>query len=211
MLLLVGLGNPGQKYAGNRHNIGAMAVDEIIRQHSLGAPRARAQPKGVFSEGLIDGIKITTLLPLTFMNDSGKAVGDAMRYWRLEPKDVFVLHDELDLAPAMVRAKLGGGHAGHNGLRSIDSHIGKNYWRVRLGIGHPGEKKKVTGYVLRDFPKADKQWISKTIEAVAKAIPLLLQGDSPAFANQVSLLTQPKKPKNLEGSHALSSGIRKVK
>ena len=127
MLLLVGLGNPGQKYAGNRHNIGAMAVDEIVRQHSLGAPRSRAQPKGVFSEGLIDGIKITTLLPLTFMNDSGKAVGDAMRYWRLEPKDVFVLHDELDLAPAMVRAKLGGGHAGHNGLRSIDSHIGKNY------------------------------------------------------------------------------------
>jgi PTH1 family peptidyl-tRNA hydrolase len=188
-----------------------MAVDEIVRQHSLGAPRTRAQPKGVFSEGLIDGIKITTLLPLTFMNDSGKAVGDAMRYWRLEPKDVFVLHDELDLAPAIVKAKLGGGHAGHNGLRSIDSHISKSYWRVRLGIGHPGEKKKVTGYVLRDFPKADKQWVSRTIEAVAKAIPLLLQGDPPAFTNQLGLLTQPNKPKNLQGGHALSSGLRKVK
>ena len=211
MLLLVGLRNPGQKYAGNRHNIGAMAVDEIVRQHRFSAPRAKAQPKGVFSEGLIDGVKITTLLPLTFMNDSGKAVGDAMRYWRLEPKDVFVLHDELDLAPAMVRAKLGGGHAGHNGLRSIDSHIGKNYWRVRLGIGHPGEKKKVTGYVLRDFPKADKKWVSKTIEAVAKAIPLLLQGDCPAFTNQVGLLTKPNKPKKLQDGTSVSPGLREDK
>ena len=188
-----------------------MAVDEIVRQHSLGAPRARAQPKGVFSEGLIDGIKITTLLPLTFMNDSGKAIGDAMRYWRLEPKDVFVLHDELDLAPAIVKAKIGGGHAGHNGLRSIESHIGKNYWRVRLGVGHPGEKEKVASYVLRDFPKADKKWVSKTIEAVAKAIPLLLQGDSPAFTNQVGLLTKPNKPKKRQDGTSLSPGLREDK
>jgi PTH1 family peptidyl-tRNA hydrolase len=211
MLLLVGLGNPGQKYAENRHNIGVMAAHEIIRQHGFGTPRAKSQPKGIFCEGQIEGIKIITLLPLTFMNDSGKAVGDAMRYWKLEPKDVFVLHDELDLAPAIVRAKLGGGNAGHNGLRSIDSHIGKNYWRVRLGIGHPGDKKKVTGYVLRDFPKADKQWVSKTIEAVAKAIPLLLRGDSPAFTNQVGLLTKPNKPQDLQGSVVLPSRLRKGK
>ena len=211
MLLLVGLGNPGQEYARNRHNIGAMAVDEIIRQHSFSAPKARSRPQGVFSEGLIDGVKITTLLPLTFMNDSGKAVGDAMRYWRLQPKDIFVLHDELELAPAKVRAKLGGGHAGHNGLRSIDSHIGKNYWRVRLGVGHPGEKGRVTGYVLRNFSKADRQWLAKTMEAVANAIPLLLKGDSPAFTNQVGLLTQPNKPKNRLDGIALSSGLKKDK
>ena len=211
MLLLVGLGNPGQEYAKNRHNIGAMAVDEIIRQHGFSAPRARSRPQGIFSEGLIDGVKITTLLPLTFMNDSGKAVGDAMRYWRLEPKDIFVLHDELDLAPAKVKAKLGGGHAGHNGLRSIDSHIGKNYWRVRLGVGHPGEKARVTGYVLRDFSKAEKHWVSQTIEAVAKAIPLLLKGDGPAFANQIGLLTQPNISKNSQDGIALSSGLKKEK
>ena len=211
MLLLVGIGNPGQEYARNRHNIGAMAVDEIVRHHGFSAPKAKSRPQGIFSEGVIDGVKITTLLPLTFMNDSGKAVGDAMRYWRLEPKDIFVLHDELDLAPAKVRAKLGGGHAGHNGLRSIDSHIGKNYWRVRLGVGHPGEKARVTGYVLRDFSKAEKQWVSQTIEAVAKAIPLLLKGDGPAFANQVGLLTQPNKPTNPQGGIALSSELKKEK
>ena len=211
MLLLVGIGNPGQEYAKNRHNIGAMAVDEIVRCHGFSAPRARSRPQGIFSEGSIDGVKITTLLPLTFMNDSGKAVGDAMRYWRLEPKDIFVLHDELDLAPAKVKAKLGGGHAGHNGLRSIDSHIGKNYWRVRLGVGHPGEKARVTGYVLRDFSKAEKQWVSQTIEAVAKAIPLLLKGDGPAFANQVGLLTQQNKPKNLKDGIVSPYGLKKEK
>lgn len=211
MLLLVGLGNPGQKYARNRHNIGAMAVDEIVRRHSFSVPRARSRPQGIFSEGLIDGVKIITLLPLTFMNDSGKAVGDAMRYWKLEPKDIFVLHDELDLGPAKMRAKLGGGHAGHNGLRSIDSHIGKNYWRVRLGVGHPGGKERVTGYVLRDFSKADKEWVSKTIEAVAKAIPLLLKGDGSAFTNQFGLLTQPHTPKNRQDGIALSSGPKKDK
>ncbi len=205
MLLLVGLGNPGQEYAGNRHNIGAMAVDEIIRRYGFSAPRTRSRPQGVFSEGLIDGTKITALKPLTYMNDSGKAVGDAMRYWRMDPNDIFVLHDELDLAPAKVRAKLGGGHAGHNGLRSIDSHIGKDYWRVRLGVGHPGDKGRVTGHVLRDFSKADKQWLSPMLDAVADAIPLLLNGDGAAFTSRVALLTQPPKPKKSpEDAAALS-------
>ncbi|NKB19517.1 MAG: aminoacyl-tRNA hydrolase [Alphaproteobacteria bacterium] len=195
MLLLVGLGNPGQEYAGNRHNIGAMAVDEIAHCYGFSTPRTRSRPQGVFSEGFIDGVKVTILKPLTYMNDSGKAVGDAMRYWRLEPKNIFILHDELDLAPAKVRAKLGGGHAGHNGLRSIDSHIGKDYWRVRLGVGHPGDKGRVTGHVLRDFSKADKQWLTKTLEAVADAIPLLLKGDGAAFTSRVGLLNQSPKTK----------------
>jgi len=194
MLLLVGLGNPGQEYAGNRHNIGAMAVDEIVHRYGFSAPKTRSRPQGVFSEGIIDGIKVTTLKPLTYMNNSGKAVGDAMRYWRLDSQDIFVLHDELDLAPAKVRTKLGGGHAGHNGLRSIDSHIGKDYWRVRLGVGHPGDKGRVTGHVLRNFSKADKQWLDKTLDAVADAIPLLLNRDAAAFTSRVALLTQPPKP-----------------
>ena len=196
MLLLVGLGNPGQEYAGNRHNIGGMAVDEIVRRHGFSAPKTQSRPQGVFSEGIIDGVKVITIKPLIYMNLSGKAIGDAMRYWSLEPQDIFVLHDELDLPTAKVRAKLGGGHAGHNGLRSIDSHIGKDYWRVRLGIGHPGDKGQVTGHVLRDFSKSDKQWLAKTLDAVADAIPLLLNGDGAAFTSRVALLTQPPKPKN---------------
>jgi len=209
MLLLVGLGNPGQEYAGNRHNIGAMAVDEIVRRHGFSTPRTRSRPQGVFSEGIIDGVKVTTLKPLTYMNDSGKAVGDAMRYWRLETQEIFVLHDELDLAPAKVRAKLGGGHAGHNGLRSIDSHIGKDYWRVRLGVGHPGDKERVTGHVLRDFSKADKQWLDKTLDAVADAIPLLLTGDGAGFTSRVALLTQPPKPKKSQDGTDASSEPKK--
>ena len=209
MLLLVGLGNPGQEYAGNRHNIGAMAVDEIVRRYGFSAPNTRSRPQGVFSEGIIDGVKVTTLKPLTYMNDSGKAVGDAMRYWRLEPQDIFVLHDELDLPPAKVRAKLGGGHAGHNGLRSIDSHIGKDYWRVRLGVGHPGDKGRVTGHVLRDFSKADKQWVDKTLDAVADAIPHLLNSDSSAFTSRVALLTQPPKATKSQDDADASSESKK--
>ncbi|MBK19522.1 MAG: aminoacyl-tRNA hydrolase [Rhodospirillaceae bacterium] len=211
MLLLVGLGNPGQEYAGNRHNIGAMVVDEIVRRHGFSSPRTRSRPQGIFSEGLVEATKIVTLKPLTYMNDSGQAVGDAMRYWRLEPNEIFVLHDELDLAPGKVRAKRGGGHAGHNGLRSIDSHIGQDYWRVRIGVGHPGDKDRVTGHVLRDFSKADKDWVTNTLDAIADAIPLLFDGDAAAFTTRVALLTQPLKSKKEAGDAAPSTENTKEK
>ena len=195
MLLLVGLGNPGQDHAGNRHNIGFMAVDEIVRRYGLPTPRSKSRPHGLFSEGRIDGERVIVLKPLTYMNESGQAVGAAVRYYKLEPADVFVFHDELDLPAGKVRAKCGGGHAGHNGLRSIDSHIGRDYWRVRLGIGHPGDRNRVTGHVLKDFSKADRQWVDKMVEAVADATPLLLAGKEADFMTRVSLLTQPPKPK----------------
>jgi PTH1 family peptidyl-tRNA hydrolase len=196
MLLLVGLGNPGRDYAGNRHNIGFMVVDEIVRCYGLPALRSKSRPHGMFSEGRIDGEKVIVLKPLTYMNESGQAVGAAMRYYKLEPADVFVFHDELDLAAGKVRAKLGGGNAGHNGLRSIDSHIGRDYWRVRLGIGHPGDRNRVTGHVLKDFSKADRPWVEKMVEAVADAVPLLLAEKEADFMTRVALLTQPAKPKN---------------
>jgi PTH1 family peptidyl-tRNA hydrolase len=196
MFLLVGLGNPGQGYARNRHNIGAMAVDEIVRRHRLSAPRTRTRPHGVFCEGSIEGDKIVTLKTLCYMNESGGPVGAAMRYWRIEPEGVIVFHDDLDLAPGKIRVKLGGGHGGHNGLRSIDSHIGRDYWRVRIGIGHPGDKSRVTGHVLKDFAKADQTWINKTLDAAADALPILLSGDGPGFMTKFALLTQPPKVKS---------------
>jgi PTH1 family peptidyl-tRNA hydrolase len=199
MLLLVGLGNPGREYAGNRHNVGFMAVDEIVRRHRLGAPRTRTRPHGIFSEGSVDGNKVVVLKPLSYMNESGRPVGEAMRYWRLEPAQVFVFYDELDLAPGKVRVKQGGGAAGHNGIRSIDSHIGSAFWRIRLGIGHPGDRDRVTGHVLRDFAKADRTWLEPMLEAVADALPILLAGDGPGFMTRVALLTQPPKPRAKDG------------
>ncbi len=193
MLLLVGLGNPGAKYAGNRHNVGYMAADEIIRRHGLAAPKTRSRPHGMFSEGMIGNDKAVILKPLSFMNESGRPVAEAMHYWRIEPHDVFVFYDELDLAPGKVRVKRGGGAAGHNGIRSIDRHIGNDFWRIRLGIGHPGEKGRVTGHVLRDFTKADRAWLDPTLEAVADATPILLSGDAPGFMTRVALATQPPK------------------
>ena len=195
MLLLVGLGNPGRDYAGNRHNIGFMAVDEIVRRYGLSAPKSRSRPHGMFSEGRIDGERVIVLKPLTYMNLSGQAVGAAVRYFKLEPGNVFVFHDEIDLAAGKVRAKRGGGNAGHNGLRSIDAHIGPDYWRVRLGIGHPGDRNRVRGHVLKDFSKADRPWVTKMVEAVADAVPLLLAGKQADFMTRVALLTQPPKPK----------------
>jgi PTH1 family peptidyl-tRNA hydrolase len=149
----------------------------------------------MLGEGAIDGARVIILKPLTFMNNSGQAVGEAVRYYKLEPADVFVFHDELDLAAGKVRAKLGGGNAGHNGLRSIDSHIGREYWRVRLGIGHPGDPVRVHGHVLRDFAKSDRPWVEKMLEAVSDAVPLLLAGREADFMTRVALLTQPPKPK----------------
>ena len=195
MLLLVGLGNPGRDAGDNRHNIGFMAVDAVIARFGLGAPRARRRPAGLFSDGVIDGDKVMVLKPRTYMNESGRAVGAAVRYWNLAPEDVMVFHDELDLAPGKVRVKRGGGHGGHNGLRSIDSHIGRDYRRVRLGIGHPGDRDRVTGHVLRNFSKADRVWLEPFLDAVAAATPMLIAGDDAGFMTRVALLTQPAKPK----------------
>ncbi|MBX3496331.1 MAG: aminoacyl-tRNA hydrolase [Parvibaculum sp.] len=190
MILLVGLGNPGEKYARNRHNIGFMAADAIVRRHSFAAPRARFQ--GLVSEGTLDGEKAIVLKPTTYMNESGRAVGEAMRFYKIEPADVIVFHDELDLAPAKLRIKTGGGAAGHNGIRSIAAHIGPDFRRVRIGIGHPGEKDRVLGAVLGDFSKAEmKDWVEPLIDAIADAAPLLAEGKDATFANKVHLALNP--------------------
>jgi PTH1 family peptidyl-tRNA hydrolase len=193
MLLLVGLGNPGPKYAHNRHNIGFMAVDAIVRRHSFHAGRARFQ--AVCAEGLIAGRKTLAMAPTTFMNESGRAVGEAVRFFKLDPRQVVVLHDELDLAFGKVRTKLGGGHAGHNGLRSIDHHIGPDFWRIRIGIGHPGDKERVLGHVLSDFAKADQPMLERIIDAIADAAPLIAKEDFNGFMTRVALLVNPPKPK----------------
>lgn len=192
MLLVVGLGNPGPGHAGNRHNIGFMAVDEVVRRHDFGALRARFD--GLIGEGKVAGTRVLALKPLTYMNDSGRSVGQAMRYFKLDPSQVTVIHDELDLAAGKVKVKIGGGPAGHNGLRSIDEHIGQNYRRVRLGIGHPGVRELVHGYVLQDFAKAEQAWVVKLVEAVAEALPILVAGDDNGFMNKVTVLTRPPRP-----------------
>ncbi len=193
MLLLVGLGNPGPKYEKNRHNIGFMAVDEIVRRHSFGPWRARFQ--GLTAEGRIADEKVLALKPSTFMNDSGRAVGEAMRFYKLAPSDVIVVYDELDLVPGKVRTRQGGGLAGHNGLRSIDAHIGNDFRRVRVGIGHPGDKRRVQGHVLSDFAKAERPVIERVIDAIADAIPILVAGDDGAFMSRVALTVFPPPPK----------------
>ncbi|MGY9005958.1 MAG: aminoacyl-tRNA hydrolase [Alphaproteobacteria bacterium] len=190
MRLLVGLGNPGTKYAHNRHNIGFMAVDEIVRRHGFGAWRGRFQSQ--CAEGIMDGNKILAIKPETFMNESGLAVGAALRFFKLEAEDVIVIHDEIDLAPGKVRIKQGGGHAGHNGLRDIDAHIGKNYHRVRMGVGHPGLKERVTGHVLDDFSKADMVWLSPLLDAVAEAFPKFAANDEKGFTNTLGQIIGPQ-------------------
>ncbi|MCW8835163.1 MAG: aminoacyl-tRNA hydrolase [Rhodospirillales bacterium] len=196
MLLLVGLGNPGTGYSRNRHNIGFMAVDAIVRRHSFSGWRSRFQ--GEVSEGFLNGEKVLALKPQTYMNESGRSVGEAIRFYKIDPADVVVLHDELDLEPGRIRIKTGGGHGGHNGLRSIDAHIGKDYRRVRLGIGHPGDKEQVTGHVLNDFAKSDEVWLEKMLDAISENAPLLEAGDDAGFMNKVTLAIKPpvaKKPK----------------
>lgn len=188
MLLIVGLGNPGGEYARNRHNIGFMAVEEIARRHRFGPWKKRFQ--GQTADGTIGSEKILLLEPQTFMNLSGQSVGAAMAFFKLKPEQVIVFHDELDLPPGRIRVKKGGGHGGHNGLRSIDSHIGKDYWRVRLGIGHPGDKNLVSGYVLHDFAKVDQPWIDALVDACADSLPLLAEGEAERFMNKVSLATK---------------------
>lgn len=189
MKLFVGLGNPGAKYAHNRHNIGFMALDRIAEDHGFSPWKSKFQ--GQVSEGTIGGIKVLLLKPQTFMNNSGQSVGEAMRFYKLTPADVTVLHDELDLAPGKARVKQGGGHAGHNGLRSIHAHIGADYARVRLGIGHPGHKDAVAGYVLRDFPKADEVWLDDLMRGISDGAAALAKGDGGKFMNAVALRTAP--------------------
>ena len=189
MHLVVGLGNPGPKYAGNRHNIGFMAVDEIVRRHGFSAWRKRF--KGETCEGLLAGEKVLALKPLTYMNDSGRSVGEALRFYDIEPENVIVIYDEIDLVEGKVKVKLGGGAAGHNGIRSMIAHIGPYFQRVRLGIGHPGEKGLVHPHVLSDFAKADRQWLVPLIEAVADNIALLIEGGEGTFQNKVHLALNP--------------------
>ena len=189
MKLIVGLGNPGAKYAQNRHNIGFMALDQIASDHGFGPWRSKFQ--GLISEGRLGSTKVTLLKPETFMNLSGQSVGEAMRYLKLTPQDVIVFHDEIDLAPGKVRLKTGGGHAGHNGLRSIHGHIGPDYDRVRLGVGHPGHKDAVPGYVLRDFPKADAEWLDDVLRGIGDGAAELVGGDGGKFLNAIALRVNP--------------------
>ena len=191
MQLVVGLGNPGPQYAQNRHNFGFMAADAIARRHGFGAFRAKFH--GELAEGIIGNEKTLILKPQTYMNESGRAVAAAMQFYKFGPEDVLVLHDELDLAPAKLKVKRGGGLAGHNGLRDIKSHIGQDFRRVRLGIGHPGDKKLVEGYALRDFPKADQPWVDDILDAVANNFPLLFQDDDAGFMTRVAQAVRPLK------------------
>ncbi|MCK0196671.1 aminoacyl-tRNA hydrolase [Ancylobacter sp. 6x-1] len=188
MFLFTGLGNPGPKYAGNRHNIGFMAVDAIVRRHRFSPWRRRFQ--GAACEGEIAGEKVLALLPETFMNESGRAVAEAQRFYKIALGDVVVFHDELDLAPAKVRAKIGGGNAGHNGLRSITAHCGNDYMRVRLGIGHPGDKSLVMPYVLNDFAKAEGPWVEAVCEGCAELSELLVQRRIDEFQSRLHLVLE---------------------
>ena len=185
--LLAGLGNPGAKYAGNRHNIGFMAADSIAS--AQGFPPFRKKFQGEFSEGTLSGVKVVLLKPQTFMNESGQSIVQAAKFFKIPPDRVIVFHDELDLAPGKVRVKRGGGNAGHNGLRSVESCLGTpDFTRVRLGIGHPGDREKVHGYVLSDFAKTDRPWIEDLLKAIGDHAGLLLAGKENNFASKVGMV-----------------------
>jgi PTH1 family peptidyl-tRNA hydrolase len=185
MLVIAGLGNPGARHARNRHNIGFMALEAIAAAHRIGPFRSRFS--GQAAEGAIAGGRVILLAPQTFMNESGRSVGEALRFHKLDADSLIVIHDELDLAPGKVRVKVGGGNAGHNGLRSISAHVGNDYRRVRLGIGHPGDKALVYNFVLSDFAKSEMGWVEAVCRAVADAAPLLVQGQDASFQNKTHL------------------------
>jgi PTH1 family peptidyl-tRNA hydrolase len=185
MLLFVGLGNPGTRYVNNRHNVGFMAVQAIARRHDIGPWRRKFQ--GVAVEGAIGGEKVLLLLPGTYMNESGRAVQEAARFHKLGPGQILVFHDELELRPGKVRVKVGGGNAGHNGLRSISAHIGNDYKRVRIGIGHPGDKNLVERYVLQDFAKDERPRVAALCDVIADNANLLAVGKDSSFQNKVHL------------------------
>ena len=199
MLLFVGLGNPGARYAGNRHNIGFMVVDAIAKRHGITPWRRRFQ--GVAADGPIGSERVQLLLPGTFMNDSGRAVAEAAHFYKLGISEIVVFHDELDLPPAKVRVKVGGGVAGHNGLRSVSAHIGNEYKRVRIGIGHPGDKDLVQPYVLSDFARTDRPWVEALCGIIADNAELLARGQDASFQNKVHLAMVAKgfgEPKELD-------------
>jgi len=185
MLLLVGLGNPGARHVGNRHNIGFLAVQEIAKRHGIGPWRRRFA--GVACEGPLGGVRTLLLLPGTYMNESGRAVAEAAHFYKLSPADITAFHDEIDLPPGKVRVKIGGGIAGHNGLRSISEHIGNEYRRVRIGVGHPGDKDMVQHYVLSDFAKSDRGWVDALIAIIGENAELIARGQDASFQNKVHL------------------------
>ncbi|WP_108683120.1 aminoacyl-tRNA hydrolase [Methyloceanibacter sp. wino2] len=184
MKLFVGLGNPGAQYAFNRHNVGFMAVDVMAAAHGFAAWRKRFQ--GLTCEGRLGGEQVLLLKPQTFMNESGRSVGEAARFYKIPVSDVVAFHDELDLAPGKVRVKIGGGVAGHNGLKSLTAHLGNEYMRVRIGIGHPGHRERVIGHVMRDFAKADMEWLEPVLAAMSDAAPILAKGEKDKFQTQVA-------------------------
>ena len=184
MKLLVGLGNPGAKYERNRHNVGFMAVERIAADH--GFPAFRRRFHGLVAEGSLAGERVLILKPDTYMNESGQSVGEAARFLKIPESDVVVLYDEIDLAPGKIKVKTGGGNAGHNGLRSISAHLGNDYVRVRIGVGHPGRKDLVAHYVLHDFSSADREWLEPMLEAISKSAGRLATGDHDRFLSEVS-------------------------
>ncbi|MEL6505846.1 MAG: aminoacyl-tRNA hydrolase [Pseudomonadota bacterium] len=204
MLLIVGLGNPGPKHERQRHNVGFMAVDALHADGDFTPWKARFS--ALTSEGRIGGEKALLVKPTTFMNESGRAVGEAARFYKIDLDNVIVLYDELDLAPGKLRVKKGGGAGGHNGIRSIDAHLGKDYRRVRIGIGHPGHKDKVTGHVLGDFSKADHIWLDPLLDEIARNADMLAKGDDAGFMNRIALRTQSNEPSGAKGQVTAKKG-----
>lgn len=200
MKLIVGLGNPGDKYARNRHNVGFMAVERIAERHRFGPWKRKFQ--GTAADGEIAGEKVLLLKPDTYMNESGRSVGEAARFLKIGLADIVVVHDELDLAPGKIKMKTGGGNAGHNGLRSITAHLGNEYARVRIGIGHPGSRDAVSHYVLNDFAKAEQGWLADLLDAIADAAPRLASGDEARFLTDVARKLEPDKPTKVKPTKA---------
>jgi peptidyl-tRNA hydrolase, PTH1 family len=211
VILIVGLGNPGPSYSGHRHNVGFMALDAIARAEGFGPWRSKFQGETV--EGRIGAKRVALLKPMTYMNDSGRSVAEAARFLKVAPSDVIVIHDELDLAPGRCRVKVGGGHAGHNGLRSIHAHLGPDYARVRLGIGHPGHKDAVSGYVLHDFSKAERAVVEPVLDGIVDGVGKLVAGDDAGFQNAVALKAKPPtraKPADPKPPHQARTAERRA-
>lgn len=204
MLLIAGLGNPGPQYAKNRHNVGFMAAEAIARRHSFSGFSRKF--RGEIAEGEIAGEKTLIIKPMTFMNLSGDSIGEAMRFYKLSPTDLIVMHDELDLAPGKLRFKTGGGHGGHNGLKSVDALCGKDYRRLRIGIGHPGDKARVNNHVLGDFAKADHSWLDPLLDAIADHAELMAKGNDAGFLNKIALATGTATPKPAKPTRPTGSG-----